>query len=425
MDDYVASGHDAAAFTQAGTLADTGEGENHASPSDSRLISYIRSTIAKSPIGSLFSLHADVLQHALAERSNAFKHTIDLANTLQTTDWTVAQNSQEPAAESNVTTPRRLSHNNPFTEVKQTLTKLKNRKRSGSMSSVVSVPSLPQSSSNLFQTRIRANTISTTTILSTSSLQSSSDDTPPLTPESLSSQPSSVLSSISVGPLINQALACIQGGDARPRTRQESEDIREGKKPERPICYDVLIADISNDNLPQYRNTAETSPADNLEEWFGLDYTLEMSRNERQMLECSNHDDGEFSKSHKSWAAIHGGFVNPAHGYADFCRWKRWHRALDRQSEKRRIQRTFDFLNHSKEMSEIYVDEVTLRRWFEWSKLEHGDGPYLNDLKAELSALSRYRPDPYYPPVKRNLAWALCRSRSSSCLRELQHVSFR
>ncbi|KAH8106326.1 hypothetical protein BXZ70DRAFT_1004588 [Cristinia sonorae] len=412
MDDQLALDHDPGVSLP--------EDDHQITVADSNLFAYIRSTLAKSPIGSLFtSCHQP-------DPANSN----DLLNVLpdQPVDsFPAAQKNKNIAlfsdSTSAATTPRRLSRNFALPDVRQTISSLTSnirRNRSGSTSSIPSAPSPVTQSTPRFRTRSRAHTISTITILSSTSAssQSTTEDTPPLTPETASLSSSSQPGSFT-GPLHNQAPTRIHGEETRTRTREESEQIRQGKKPERPICYDVLIADISNDNIPQSSAPSQaTTPIDEPDEWFGLAYTLELSRQDQASSGLS--DNGEYSRSHKSWAAIHGDVVNPMHEYEEFHHWMKWHRAWDRYYEKRRIQRTFEFLKHSQEMAAIYLDEKKMRRWLEWNKAEFGDGPYLREIKADLAALSQYRRDPYYPPIKRNLAWAICRSRSSCCLRELR-----
>ncbi|TCD62737.1 hypothetical protein EIP91_006462 [Steccherinum ochraceum] len=389
---------------------------------DSRLFSYIRATFAKSPIGSLFQAPHDYLEY---DNDNTAVPVADDLPGLVSGTLSPAGLDLDTAVDSNATAPRRLSCDIALQEVKQSLSSLTRhigRKRSSSTSGAVFVPSPSSTIGRHERIRSRAHTISTSTILSSRSSRSTLEDTPPLTPAS--SQPSSsAFPNNFIGPAVSHALSCIQGENTSPRTREESRRIREGKRPQRPICYDALIADISNDVPTAYPRLSDGNvSADDSDEWYGLAYTLELSRQEQESIQLGLSNDGEFSKSHRSWAAIHRGLINPLHEYEEYHRWKKWHRALDHYAEKRRIQRTFSFLKSSKDMAEIYVDEIKLRRWYEWHKARSEDGPHLQEARADLAALSQHRADPYHPPVKHDLAWATYRSRSSACLRELRSI---
>ena len=62
-------------------------------------------------------------------------------------------------------------------------------------------------------------------------------------------------------------------------------------------CYDVLIADISNDRTDD--TSSALSVTDNDDEWVGLEETIELSLRERRASDCQAPSVGEFSKVRK------------------------------------------------------------------------------------------------------------------------------
>lgn len=142
-------------------------------------------------------------------------------------------------------------------------------------------------------------------------------ETPPLTPDSLNEH--TFLSSTSSNDSDNELSVEIllypteednedTGGLYPP---QHTQEIKEGKKPERDIvrllalsftsalkqlwqCYETLIQDIpSADPLS---NQELNTPIDDKDEWYGLEYTLELSSRERHPSDTQSFSAGEHSK---------------------------------------------------------------------------------------------------------------------------------
>lgn len=59
---------------------------------------------------------------------------------------------------------------------------------------------------------------------------------------------------------------------------------------------------------------------------------------------------------------MHRGWVHPSFEDHAFRRWLKWHNSLERTEERRRIERTFNYLRYSKHMAEIHVEVVALKR---------------------------------------------------------------
>ncbi|KAF7354893.1 MFS domain-containing protein [Mycena sanguinolenta] len=278
--------------------------------------------------------------------------------------------------------------------------------------------------------------------LSASSSYGSSelDDTPPLTPESLVADlspvsPSSPNLELGYKYAYEYNQQTVGGGgheevymdmQAAPDAfLRHSMEIKEGKKPERPIDYDVLLADISDAPADDAVLTSGDSQAggnllaeDDKDEWFGLEYTLELSTRERRASETHSFSAGEHSKSRESWAAIHQGTVHPFFEDEEYHQWKNWHRYLDRLDEKRKHRRGRAFKVHAKELAWFYVDEVHARDLMYWQTEVYGDVD--KEIYERLRVLQAHRPDPYYPPQKHDIAWYLKRARSVASLRELR-----
>ncbi|KAJ7667563.1 hypothetical protein DFH06DRAFT_1182872 [Mycena polygramma] len=201
--------------------------------------------------------------------------------------------------------------------------------------------------------------------------------------------------------------------------RPHSMEIKEGKKPARPIDFDSLLADISDDAdgpdallSPGDPNLVGNNVGeDDNDEWYGLEYTLELSTRERRASETH-------SSSRESWAAIHQGTVHPFFEDEEYYQWKNWHRYLDRQDEKRKHRRGRAFKAHAKDLAWFYADEMHTRDLMSWQMEVYGD--IEKDVLLRLRALEAHRPDPYYPPQKHDIGWYLKRSRSVASLRELR-----
>ncbi|KAJ6510288.1 hypothetical protein C8R47DRAFT_1097445 [Mycena vitilis] len=278
------------------------------------------------------------------------------------------------------------------------------------------------------------------------SFGSSLDDTPPLTPESLLSD-IALLSPPSEDAELGyeydydynepphveghrqengyMTMEVDQPNEQFAYVRPHSMEIKEGKKPARPIDFDSLLADISDDADGPDALLSPGDPnvegsivgEDDNDEWYGLEYTLELSTRERRASE-THSSVGEHSKSRESWAAIHRGTVHPFFEDEEYYQWKNWHRYLDRQDEKRKHRRGRAFKAHAKDLAWFYADEMHTRDLMSWQTEVYGD--YENDVLLRLRALESHRPDPYYPPQKHDIGWYLKRSRSVASLRELR-----
>jgi len=130
---------------------------------------------------------------------------------------------------------------------------------------------------------------------------------------------------------------------------------------------------------------------DDPEDWYGLEYTLELSSRERQPSDTQSFSaGGEHSKvnrcpftslarlqrfidnirqSRESWAAIHQGTIHPFFEDEDYYQWKNWHRSLDKQDERRKHKKGFAFKAHSKELSSLFVDEIGTRDVLYWQEV--------------------------------------------------------
>ncbi|KAG5643267.1 hypothetical protein DXG03_001277 [Asterophora parasitica] len=208
------------------------------------------------------------------------------------------------------------------------------------------------------------------------------------------------------------------------RSHSFSLEIKEGKKPERTDCYDAQVEDVSGqestifdaDMSDRSQIRPRVTKVDDRDEWYGLEYTLELSCRER--LPSATRSAGEHSRSRESWAAIHQGSIHPFFEDEDYYQWKNWHRFLDRQDERRKHKRGLEFKARSKELAWFYEDEIKTRRVMYWQKEVYGH--VTKDVKERLEKLAQHRPDPYSPPKEHTLGWYLKRSRSVACLRELR-----
>ncbi|KAJ7229119.1 hypothetical protein GGX14DRAFT_539045 [Mycena pura] len=272
------------------------------------------------------------------------------------------------------------------------------------------------------------------------------DDTPPLTPESLivdiAQLPALVSEDQELDYIYNyratrldddilgheDECGFLSAEDGEGYTRPLSLEIKEGKKPARPINYDALLADLPSDadgaDALSLDLGEDFRPGDDKDEWYGLEYTLQLSTRERHASETHAFSAGEHSKSRESWAAIHQGMVHPFFEEEEFHCWKNWHNYLDRQDEKRRHRRGRAFRAQAKELALMHADEVHIRDLMAWQMEMYGEvGKKLLEqlrLLTVLRPLSSNFQDPYYPPKKHDVAWHLKRSRSIATLRELR-----
>ncbi|EJD00868.1 uncharacterized protein FOMMEDRAFT_157979 [Fomitiporia mediterranea MF3/22] len=198
-------------------------------------------------------------------------------------------------------------------------------------------------------------------------------------------------------------------------------DSKKGKSPATPFPYDTLIADISPPTAPNRTKDEDLSLCDDNAEWWGLEYTLEMSRRDSRASDSSTSTTGEHSKSRESWAAIHQGAVPPVYADANYQDWQRWHRALDKIEIRRRRKRTIDFLEESEHLAGLFVDEMLAQRAVQiHEELLTEDEIY--DALVWVEYASERRPDPFFPPERHSLGWVLKSHRSIACLRELQET---
>ncbi|KAF5390371.1 hypothetical protein D9757_005282 [Collybiopsis confluens] len=270
---------------------------------------------------------------------------------------------------------------------------------------------------------------------------SDSDDTPPLSPDD-SDDSAYTLIMESLTQNLQQAIIG-QERNLVPNYGQEEnvhesindrEDIRNGKKPVREICYDTLIDDISGLVGPKVFSPSPSSSvsggyydptpiADNdADGWYGLEYTLALSCKERRASESQCYDEsesvGESSRSRESWAAIRLGKIHPFFEDEDYHQWKSWRISLDREDEKHKHHRAMDFEARSGDLSWYYLNEMRARDVMYWQQEVYGIVG--REVKQRLASLAVQRRDPYFPPQKHNLGWYLKRSRSIGCLRELK-----
>ncbi|KAG6879421.1 hypothetical protein C0992_002795 [Termitomyces sp. T32_za158] len=239
--------------------------------------------------------------------------------------------------------------------------------------------------------------------------------TPPLTPDSFEnvSLPSSLLPGDYHNDLKDEY------GDEESsiewnRSRSDSSEIKEGKRPDR--SFGTLDDSIEeNHGSQKSRSLSPVAVYDDRDEWYGLDYTLELSRRER--LPSDTKSAGEHSKSHESWAAIHRGTIHPFLEDEDYYQWKNWHRYLDRQDERKKYKRGLEFKARSKDLACLYVDEMHTRDLLYWQKEVYG--VVAKEVEERLHVLTQHRPDPYSPRKIHNFGWYLKRSLSVACLREL------
>ncbi|KAG6878355.1 hypothetical protein C0993_008113 [Termitomyces sp. T159_Od127] len=200
----------------------------------------------------------------------------------------------------------------------------------------------------------------------------------------------------------------------RNRSRSHSSEIKEGKKPDR--SFDTLGDDTEEDYGSQKSDSlSPVAVYDDRDEWYGLEHTLELSCRER--LPSDTKSAGEHSKSRQSWAAIHRGTIHPFLEDEDYYQWKNWHRYLDRQDERKKHKRGFEFKARSKDLACLYVDEMHTRDLLYWQKEVYGI--VAKEVKERLNVLAQHRPDPYFPRKIHDLGWYLKRSLSVACLREL------
>ncbi|KAJ3842625.1 hypothetical protein F5878DRAFT_722084 [Lentinula raphanica] len=252
--------------------------------------------------------------------------------------------------------------------------------------------------------------------ISIPSMLSSLGDTPPLSPDSSSCGTSSSLSQLAGSqPISRINIAPIHHDNNHdPQGKPKLEEIREGKKPERTICHDPM------NDIAQTNSAASDTQPDNASEWYGLEYTLELSCKERHASEtyaCDNNM-GESSRSRESWAALRRGTIHPFFEDEDYHQWKNWHKHLDREEERRRFRRRLEFEARSKDLAWYYLNEMRTREVMYWQLEVYG--MIGSNVKERLVTLTERRRDPYYLPKKHNLGWYLKRSRTIACLREFR-----
>ncbi|KAG7448951.1 uncharacterized protein BT62DRAFT_992112 [Guyanagaster necrorhizus] len=125
------------------------------------------------------------------------------------------------------------------------------------------------------------------------------------------------------------------------------------------------------------------------DEWYGLEYTLEMSKR------ASSGSAGESSRSRELWPALQDDSDEVA-----YKEWQRWRTDLD-------YRRAIEYDAYSKDMAWWYVEERKL-----WKE-------YYRELEVQ-GRPGECPADPYYPRREKNLGWYWKKSRSIGCLRELE-----
>ncbi|KDR74379.1 hypothetical protein GALMADRAFT_141424 [Galerina marginata CBS 339.88] len=288
--------------------------------------------------------------------------------------------------------------------------------------------SAPLASTAVFPGSPSFTTLASETQTLTSNTRSGELETPPLTPDSFKNHllpsldlPSDSFDSILAryrSPFEPRALndfhyAKEDDDDDLLYTSSRISEVWEGKKPERFIAEN----DVFGRQTP---DAAGDSGAviDDPDEWYGLEYTLEVSSRDRQPSQTQSFSAGEHSKSRESWAAIHRGCIHPFFEDEDYHQWKNWHRFLDRQDEKKRHRRGYEFKARSKNLAWLYVDEIRTRDVLHWQKEVFG--VVARDVKERLQFIIERRPDPFRPSGQHHGGWYLKRSRSLACLRELE-----
>ncbi|KDQ65018.1 hypothetical protein JAAARDRAFT_188281 [Jaapia argillacea MUCL 33604] len=202
--------------------------------------------------------------------------------------------------------------------------------------------------------------------------------------------------------------------DELPVDEEHLREVREGKKPQKALDYDTLIADITNNLVPSEESI---TPQDEQEEWYGLECTLELSRRESQLSQV-HQVVGEYSKSYQSFSTLHPSDSN-SNSHYQYVQWRRWRAYIDNQERELRKMKVVEFLTRSEEMAWVYVEERRMREWVAVHLEEYGEDLGLEYAKKYYRAVVESRPDPYVPPQKHGLAWRLKSSRSVASLREL------
>ncbi|CAK5262627.1 unnamed protein product [Mycena citricolor] len=237
---------------------------------------------------------------------------------------------------------------------------------------------------------------------STSYDSSELDETPPLTPESMTSD-------ISIVPREVELLDAYYGDfeedladggfhnleeivEEASYMHRHSMEIKEGKKPERAVNYEPLVEDLESPNLDSSVSVVEAHPAD-ASEWYGLEYALELSKRERRASEvpaASDSSIGEYSKSRESWAAIHQGSIHPFLEEEEYHQWQNWHHYLEHQGQKRlhRLGRTFKA--QANDLAWIYADQIRAMDLMAWQKETYGRVD--KGLLTQFKRLKQQRP---------------------------------
>ncbi|KAH8829883.1 hypothetical protein DL96DRAFT_1706725 [Flagelloscypha sp. PMI_526] len=200
----------------------------------------------------------------------------------------------------------------------------------------------------------------------------------------------------------------------RDQRAYHSMEIKEGKKPER---LTPPIQTQAEDHL-----SAACDNTDDEDEWYGLEYTLELSSREDQPADTViPWSPGEHSRSRESWAALREGLFHPYFEAQDYQEWKNWHRYLDRLDERRRHRKGLAFQHRARDLAWLYAEEFRLRDMIEMQLEAFGTSS--RDLSERLVTVMARRPDPFRPPQHHGYSWYLKRSRSVGCLRDLTGTS--
>lgn len=230
-------------------------------------------------------------------------------NALEENDQFLAQYDQDIQDVKNLTaeasTPTQTRSNSPlhsnrFQDVKNTFTSFARSRQTdfyGQMHS--GYPLLDES-----QHPPLASSTTLSSIVSASVSCSDHFVTPPLTPDIIDDHILLSPEATSYGQDIRYDPYCsagrpIDNDEDTPRTQPYSLEIKEGKKPERLVCYDSVIDDVPG--LHKARSAASTksqagATTDDRDEWYGLEYTLELSSRERRPSDTQSLSPGEHSK---------------------------------------------------------------------------------------------------------------------------------
>ncbi|RPD80660.1 hypothetical protein L226DRAFT_116530 [Lentinus tigrinus ALCF2SS1-7] len=371
------------------------------------LLASLRQSLSKSSVGSLLASYRASIQKDVQE---TFGEPID---DVEDGSYSLIHNAHDSSASSCRARPVSMAG------VKQTVVKIATRGRARASS-------LASSSISAFS-RISSADEPAMARVSSADPPSREDGTPPLTPESTFS---------SLGDSPQTQYPALYGGfeptppsftdDVDELYRRSRPEVRRGKRPQYIQSFtNVPLRRFDQSSRPITPSSNISTPLaldDNVEEWLGLEYALEVSKADFQPqpieVDCG---EGEYSKSRESWAAIHYGSLDPGIEEWAFQQWQRWHDQLEEQDARRRAQRTMDFLTVSTHRSWLYLQERKLRDWINLTKQFSVDDAeqmeLLDSAEKQLTHIEEYLQAEYDTVMDRHdKASLLKRSCSLSCI---------